>query len=169
MQRLHTAGSHAPRACPGRNQTGASDRSLRSGRKRSKCNRRQEMASSKTAMPSEPLVSVTPASADEHEAILREARDAADRLRLILDISNTIVANLDLQDLLHAVSAALRKALRCDAAAITVADTQAGYLRFHTVDFPESVGVARPGFLMPIEGTLLGELFRTGKPALHSP
>jgi transcriptional regulator with GAF, ATPase, and Fis domain len=66
-----------------------------------------------------------------------------DRLRLILDISNTIVAKLDLQDLLDAVSATLRKALRCDAAAITVADTQAGCLRFHAVNFPESVGVAR--------------------------
>jgi formate hydrogenlyase transcriptional activator len=127
------------------------------------------MASSKTAMPSEPRVSKTAEPADAHEALLREARDTADRLRLILDISNTIVANLDLQDLLHAVAATLRKALQCDGAAITVADTQAGYLRFHTVDFPESVGVARPGFLMPIEGTLLGEMFKTGKPALHSP
>src|SRR5882762_10358620 len=114
------------------------------------------MASSTAAMPSDRLVSATPASADEHEVLLEEARDTADRLRLILDISNTVVANLDLQDLLHAVAATLRKALQCDGAAITVADTQAGYLRFHAVDFPDSVGVARPGFLMPIEGTLLG-------------
>ena len=120
-------------------------------------------------MPSEPLVSVTPASADGHEALLREARHTVDRLRLILDISNTIVAELDLQDLLPAIAATLRKALQCDGAAITVADTQAGYLRFHAVDFPESVGVARAGFLMPIEGTLLGSLVKTGKPALYSP
>ena len=49
-----------------------------------------------------------------------------------------------------------------------MADTQAGCLRFHAVDFPESIGVARPGQVMPIEGTLLGEVFKTGKPALHS-
>jgi formate hydrogenlyase transcriptional activator len=127
------------------------------------------MASSKTAMPSEALVSMTPAPADEHEALLREARDATDRLRLILDISNTIVANLELEDLLHAVAASLRKALHCDVAAIAVADAQAGCLRFHAVDFPDSVGVARPGLMMPIEGTLLGEVFRTGKPTIHSP
>src|SRR6202035_2491614 len=126
------------------------------------------MASSKTAMPSEPLVSTTPAAADEHEALLREARDTADRLRLILDISNTIVANLELQDLLHVVSASLRRALQGDGAAITGADTQAGCLRFHAVDFPDNIGVARPGHLMPIEGTLLGEVFTTGRPALHS-
>jgi formate hydrogenlyase transcriptional activator len=126
------------------------------------------MASSKTAMPSEPLVSTTPAAADEHETLLREARDTADRLRLILDINNTIVANLELQDLLHAVAASLRRALQCDAAAISVADTEAGSLRYHAVDFPESIGVARPGYAMPIEGTLLGEVFRTAKPTLHS-
>ena len=119
-------------------------------------------------MPSEPLVSMTPASTDEHETLLREAQDTADRLRLILDINNTIVANLELQDLLHAVAASLRRALHCDAAAISVADTQAGSLRYHAVDFPESIGVARPGYMMPIEGTLLGDVFRTAKPTLHS-
>jgi formate hydrogenlyase transcriptional activator len=126
------------------------------------------MASSKIVMPSEPRVSVTPTAADEHEALLRDVRDKADRLRLVLDISNTIVAKLDLQDLLHAVAATLRKALQCDGASITVADTQAGYLRFHAVDFPESAGIAREGALMPIAGTLMGDVFRTGKPAIHS-
>src|SRR5258707_11140201 len=126
------------------------------------------MATSRTAVPTEPLVSMTPAPPDEQEALLREARDTADRLRLILDINNTIVANLELQDLLHAVAASLRRALQCDAAAIAVADTQAGSLRYHAVDFPESIGVARPGYVMPIEGTLLGDVFRTAKPTLHS-
>ncbi len=97
------------------------------------------------AMPSEPLVSMTPAPADEQETLLREARDVGDRLRLILDINNTIAAHLELVDLLQAVAASLRGALRCDAAAIAVADTQAGALRYHAVDFPESIGVARPG------------------------
>jgi formate hydrogenlyase transcriptional activator len=111
---------------------------------------------------------MTPPPADKDDVLLREARDAADRLRLILDINNTIAAHLELQDLLHAVAASLRRALQCDAAAITVADRSAGCLRFHAVDFPENSGVARPGHLMPIEGTLLGDVFTTGRPALHS-
>src|SRR5260221_13688700 len=105
----------------------------------SKCNRRQEMASSKTAMGSEPLVSMTPVAADEQEALLREARDVVDRLRLILDINNTIAAHLELEDLLHAVAASLRGALQCDAAAIAVAGTQAGSVRDHAVDFPRDM------------------------------
>src|SRR5258705_5769977 len=127
------------------------------------------MASSKTAMFSEPLVSMTPAPAEEQETLLREARDVGDRLRLILDINNTIAAHLELEDLLHAVAASLRGALRCDAAAIAVADTPAGALRYHAVDFPESIGVARPGYVMLIAGTLLRNWFRTAKPTLHSP
>jgi len=100
--------------------------------------------------------------------VSQDARDTADRLRLILDINNTIAAHLELQDLLHAVAASLRRALQCDTVGIGVADTQAGCLRLHAVDFPESIGVARPGYVMPIEGTVLGEVFRTGKPAVHS-
>jgi len=119
-------------------------------------------------MGSEPLVSMPPAPADAQEALLREARDVVDRLRLILDINNTIAAHLELEDLLHAVAASLRGALQCDAAAIALADTQAGSLRYHAVDFPESIGVARPGYVMPIEGTLLGDVFRTATPTLHS-
>src|SRR5258705_1907696 len=124
------------------------------------------MASSKTAMPSEPLVSMTPAPTDEQEALLREARDTADRLRMILDINNTIVANLELQALLHAVAASLRRALQCDAAAIAGADNQAGSFRDHAVDFPQSIGGARPGDGMPIEGTLLREVVRSAETTL---
>src|SRR5260221_4252977 len=125
----------------------------------SKCNRPQEMASSKTAMPSEPLVSMTPGPTDKQKALLREARDTADRLRLILDINNTIVANLELQDLLHAVAASLRRALQCDAAAISVADTQAGSLRYHAVDFPQSIGMGPTGVVDPPLGKPLGGEF----------
>src|SRR5258708_38933324 len=119
-------------------------------------------------MPSERPDAMTPPPVGKEDVLVREARDAADRLRLILDINNTIAAHLELQDLLHAVAASLRRALQCDAAAITVADTRAGCLRFHAVDFPENIGVARPGYLMPIEGTLMGDVFTTGRPALHS-
>src|SRR5882757_5527385 len=164
-----TAGIAVDRRVTGRRyRTRPKDWTVRSSGSPSKCNRPQEMASSKTAMPSEPLVSMTPAPPDEQEALLREARDVADRLRLILDVNNTIAAHLELEDLLHAVAASLRGALQCDAAAIAVADIQAGSLRYHAVDFPESIGVARPGYVMPIEGTLLGDVFRAATPTLHS-
>src|SRR5258706_16360671 len=107
----------------------------------SKCNRPREMASSKTAMPSEPLVSMTPAPTDEQEALLREARDTADRLRMILDINNTIVANLELQDLLHAVAASLRRGFECDAGGKLGAATPVRFLRDPAVAFPQSTGV----------------------------
>src|SRR5260221_4552841 len=78
-------------------------------------------------MPSERLDSMTPPPVGKEDVLLREARDAADRLRLILDINNTIAAHLELQDLLHAVAASLRRALQCDAAALTPAGTRAGW------------------------------------------
>jgi transcriptional regulator with GAF, ATPase, and Fis domain len=119
--------------------------------------RRQEMSDviiKIGAMPSDRLVSATPALADEHEALLAEARNTADRLRLILDISHTIVADLELQDLLQVVSASLRRALQCDAAAITVADTQAeGELTSRSTQPPASSSGARKDMQSVLDDT----------------
>jgi formate hydrogenlyase transcriptional activator len=111
---------------------------------------------------------MTSGPADKDAALLREARDTADRLRLMLDLNGTIAAHLALRDLLPAVAEGVRRALRFDCVGISVADMQSGRLRLNAIDIPEGVGVARPGFEMPIEGTLLGDVFSTGKPALHS-
>ena len=89
----------------------------------------------------------------------------ASRLQVILEINNTIASNLDLYDLLQSVSACVRKALRCDAAAVWIAE--GGYLRVYTLDFPGSVGALHEGLLIPIEGSMPGEIFTTGKAIRH--
>src|SRR5260221_6636948 len=77
-------------------------------------------------MPSERLDSMTPPPVGKEDVLLREARDAADRLRLILDINNTIAAHLELHDLLHAVAASLRRGLAWRAGVRTVAAPRGG-------------------------------------------
>ena len=89
----------------------------------------------------------------------------ASRLQVILEINNSIVSNLDLYDLLQSVSACVRKALRCDAAAVWIAEGD--YLRVYTLDFPGSVGALHEGLLIPIEGSMPGEIFTTGKAIRH--
>jgi len=54
--------------------------------------------------------------------------------------------------------------MRCEAAAVMLADAEGKNLRIHALDFPESRGVFTEGTLVPIEGTLPGDAFRTGKP-----
>jgi len=46
------------------------------------------------------------------------SRQAQDRLTMILDLTNQVVSNLDLHDLLGSISASVRRVMQCDAAKI---------------------------------------------------
>ena len=87
-----------------------------------------------------------------------------DQLKLILDLTNQVVSNLEFRDLLRAASASVRRVMHCDAAAIMLADGQGTHLRVHALDYPDSRGVFTEGSQVPIEGSLPGESFKCGKP-----
>jgi formate hydrogenlyase transcriptional activator len=87
-----------------------------------------------------------------------------DQLRLILDLNNQVVSNLEFDDLLHAASRSVRRVMHCDAAAVMLAEPGGTHLRVHALDFPESRGIFTEGSLVPIAGTMPGESFKSGKP-----
>jgi formate hydrogenlyase transcriptional activator len=87
-----------------------------------------------------------------------------DRLKLILDLTNQVVSNLELSELLHAVSAGVRRVMACDAAAVMLPDEEGRHLRVHALDYPDSRGIFTEGALVPIEGTMPGDAFQSGKP-----
>jgi formate hydrogenlyase transcriptional activator len=89
---------------------------------------------------------------------------AQDRLKLILDLTNQVVSNLEFNELLQAISSIVRKVMHCDAAAIMLPDPDGKNLRVHALDFPDSKGFFAEGIEVPIEGTMPGETFQTGKP-----
>ncbi len=87
-----------------------------------------------------------------------------DQLKLILDLTNQVVSNLELHDLLQAASGSVRRVMGCDAAAVMLADAEGTHLRVHALDYPESRGIFTEGALVPIEGTMPGDSFKSGKP-----
>jgi formate hydrogenlyase transcriptional activator len=91
------------------------------------------------------------------------SQQVQDQLKLILDLTNQVVSNLEFHDLLRAASASVRQVMGCDAAAIMLADVEGKHLRVHALDYPESRGIFTEGGLIPIEGTMPGDSFRTGK------
>src|SRR6267143_3750193 len=95
---------------------------------------------------------------------LHSSTQAQDRLKLILELTNQVVSNLEFDDLLREVSSILRRVMHCDAAAIMLPDPEGKNLRVHTLDFPDSKGFFVEGIEIPIEGTMPGETFQTGKP-----
>lgn len=92
------------------------------------------------------------------------SRQAQDRLKLILDLNNQVVSNLNFQDLLRTISAGVRRVMQCDAAAIMLPEPDGKQLRIYALDLPESRGFFTENLLVPIEGTAVGDIFRGGKP-----
>lgn len=89
------------------------------------------------------------------------------RLELILDVNNRIASNLDLQDLLRSISASVRSIIRCDVAGVSVLDPETNQLRVYAFDFPVNKGFVKEGFLIPLDGTPMGEAFKSGKPTVN--
>lgn len=88
------------------------------------------------------------------------------RLKLILDLTNQVVSNLEFEELLRATSASVRQVMQADAAAIMLPDGDGKHLRVHALDYPESKGIFTEGALIPIVGTMPGDTFRSGKPVV---
>ncbi len=59
-----------------------------------------------------------------------------DRLRVVLDVTNAMVANLDLRDLFRAVSELLRRLIKHEYASLVLVDPVKGQLRLEALDFP---------------------------------
>ena len=97
------------------------------------------------------------------------SRHARDQLKLILDLNNQVVSNLDFHQFLLAASSSVRQVMCSDAAAILLADPEQRYFRVHALDFPDSRGVFTEGALIPIDGSQMGDSFKSRTPlVIHS-
>jgi formate hydrogenlyase transcriptional activator len=92
------------------------------------------------------------------------SRRSEERLKLILDLTNQVVSTLEFHDLLVTASASVRRVMHCDAAAVMLVDADGAHLRVHALDYPDSRGLFAEGALVPIEGSMPGSSFKTGKP-----
>src|SRR3984893_9653981 len=95
-----------------------------------------------------------------------ELQRESDRLKLLLDITNTLVSNLECRDLLRTVSASIRQVMHYDIVGVWLPDVEGVHLRQLAMDFPESRGFAKVDALQPIEGSVIGAVFKAGKPVV---
>ncbi len=95
-----------------------------------------------------------------------QQQSESERLKLLLDLTNTLVSNLECRDLFRTVSASIRQVMRCDTVGVWLPDIEQAHVRQVAMDFPEGKGFVREGALHPVEGSLIGEVFKTGKPLI---
>ena len=94
-----------------------------------------------------------------NEQALQRERD---RLRLLLEITNSMTSKLDLRRLVDALSTDLLRVTRCDFCSLLLPDADSGELRMTILYNPEPRGYVCDG-IIPIHGSLCGKAFWTGK------
>src|SRR5262245_19339738 len=86
-----------------------------------------------------------------------------DRLRLLLDVNDAVVSHLDLQDLLQAIAAYIRRSIPHEVTGLAIYDEQIEGLRLQVV---EGLG-EKPSFpigsVLPLAGTAGGRAFLSGE------
>ena len=88
---------------------------------------------------------------------------AGERLKLLLDLSNRVMANLELRDLLKEISASIRQVMQCDGVAVILPEKSGKTFQLYALDFPE--GKIPADVPVPIEGvSSLTTVFQTGRP-----
>jgi formate hydrogenlyase transcriptional activator len=95
-----------------------------------------------------------------------DSRRERERLKLLLDMTNALVSNLQPRDLLQSISASIRQCVHCDAVAVWFPEPDERQLRSKIMDFPEGKGFVKEDLLVPIESSSVGEAFRTGRPSI---
>jgi formate hydrogenlyase transcriptional activator len=74
---------------------------------------------------------------------LRRAQHQNDQLQLLLNLTNRITSNLELQDLLRAIAANIREVTRADAVTVVLPDAASEKFRVFAVDFPHGKGLVK--------------------------
>ncbi len=88
-----------------------------------------------------------------------------ERLKLILEFTNSIASNLGLQEMLRATLTGVRRVMKCDSVWMNLPDEEARNMRVVFQDFPEEKGLFDKHLVL-IEGSINEPVFREGKPLI---
>jgi len=86
-----------------------------------------------------------------------------ERSELLLQVNNTLVSNLNLRELLSAISVCLQGVIPHDLAGIALYDPAVNQLRLAALDFPANEDFFIEGEIIPLEGNPGGIAFATRK------
>jgi formate hydrogenlyase transcriptional activator len=94
----------------------------------------------------------------------QSSQQARERLELLLDLTNSVVSNLDLRDVMRAALASIRRVMQCDGVGVALPDAESGRLRIYAIDFPAGKGAIHEGMMPPDENASALKSMRTGTP-----
>ena len=99
----------------------------------------------------------------------RASERSQERLALLLDVTNHVVSNLNMRDVLREISANIRRVMNCDGVGITLPDPADGKLRIYALDFPDNPGHIEEGYEPPADDKATSaRTFQTGQALILS-
>ncbi len=117
-------------------------------------------------------VAVAVDNALNHEAAAVYEQQLArerDRLRVLLDLNNAVVTNLETGQLFQAISSCLKSSFKMDYASLALFDPEINAFRLQALDFPASRGLIQENAVLPIDGSPSGYVMKSGTPKLFTP
>ncbi len=117
-------------------------------------------------------VAVAVDNALNHEAAAMYEQQLArerDRLRLLLEVNNAVVANLETDELFQAISTCLKSSFDVEYASLALYDPEANVFKLHALNFPASRGPFRGNAMLPLDGSPSGVVFKSRTPKLFTP
>ena len=97
------------------------------------------------------------------------SQKAEGRLQLLLDLTNRVVSNLNLREVLREISAQVRRVMHCDGVGIDLPSPDDGKLRIYALDFGDIGSSVEAGYEPPADDKAPAmRAFRTGQPVIQS-
>jgi formate hydrogenlyase transcriptional activator len=94
----------------------------------------------------------------------RQLTAERDRLRLLLEINNAVVTQLDFRQLFRQIAASLRPVLQQDYLSLALYDRERQTLRVHALDFPRGKGLMQEELIVPFQEAPAGRALKEGRP-----
>jgi formate hydrogenlyase transcriptional activator len=94
----------------------------------------------------------------------RQLEHERDRWRVLLEVNNAIVSNLEKRELFAAISAALRRVMCHDYISLALLDQEKNRLTLHALDFPEGKGIVKEEMCEGVESSLPGRAIVSRQP-----
>jgi formate hydrogenlyase transcriptional activator len=105
-------------------------------------------------------------NSENAQAYQQQLARERDRLQVLLEVNNLLVANRDLQDLFRGIASALERVIHHDYTSLALYDPATGLLRIHALDFPGGRGLIRPEMDVSLDESPSGRCFSTGQPCI---
>ena len=113
------------------------------------------------------LVADQIALATDDAVNFQASQKAQGRLELLLDLTNRVVSNLDMRDVLREISSQVRRVMRCDGVGIDLPSPEDGKLRIYALDYDKPGSRISEGYEPPADDTSV-RAFRTGESLIDS-